>query len=104
MRGARRLWLINGKSFHEPAVFLAGKGADLGCVARPLELTGIQPQIQQHKNGLIMMQRFQAVGFSAAEETNRVCIRVHLIGIPDDRHKSIDGEAHIGTACDQTEL
>ena len=56
------------------------------------------------QNGLIMMQRFQAVGFSAAEETNRVCIRVHLIGIPDDRHKSIDGEAHIGTACDQTEL
>ena len=104
MRGAQRLWLVNGKPFHEPAIFLAGKSTDFRCIARPLELTGVQPHIQQYKTSLTMMQCFQAVGFSAAEEIKRICIGVHLVGVPDDRHKSIDLEAHIRAPCDQIEF
>ncbi len=104
LRRAQRPRLVNGESFHKPAVFLTGKGADFRRVARPLKPAGIQPHIQQHKAGLIMVQRFEPVGFPAAEKIKRVGVRIHLIRVPDDCHKPIDREAHICAAADQIEL
>ena len=103
-RRAQRPRLVNGESFHKPAVFPTGKGADFRRVARPLKPAGIQPHIQQHKAGLIMVQRFEPVGFPAAEKIKRVGVRIHLIRVPDDCHKPIDREAHICAAADQIEL
>ena len=63
LRRAQRPRLVNGESFHKPAVFLTGKGADFRRVARPLKPAGIQPHIQQHKAGLSWCSALSRSGF-----------------------------------------
>ena len=99
LRGGECFWLVDGKPFHKPAVFLAGEGADFGCGPGPLEAARVQPHVEQDKTCFIMMQGFQTVRFPAAEKIKCICIRIHLVSIPDDRHKAIDGEPHIRTAA-----
>lgn len=103
-RRVQRPGLINGKPFHKPAVFLPRNAAGFRTVARPLEPAGVQPHIQQHKTGFIMIKCFQPVAPSAAEQIQRICIWIHLIYIPDYRHEAIDGEAHICAPCNKAQF
>ena len=96
--------LVDREPFHEPTVFLSGKHPCLRRAARPLKTSGIQPHIKQDKTVFIMIQCFEPVCLPAAEKIQCVCVRVHLVNIPDYRHEAIDGKPHICTPCYQAEL
>ena len=91
--------LANTEAFHQPAVLLAGGLSDLGCVTGPAESSAVQAHVKQYKTCFIMIQSLDAVGFPAAEKIQCICIRAHLVGIPDYRHKTIDRKPQIRAAA-----
>lgn len=53
--------LINGKSFHQPAEFLAGQRSDFRSVAGPLELPVIQTLLQEHESITVEVESFHRI-------------------------------------------
>ena len=89
------LRLVDGQPFQEPAQFLTGQFSGLGRILGPLEASLVKPLLHKDKTVLIKVQGFQRVVFSPAEQINGICVRIHPVSIPDDRHEAIEGLAHI---------
>ena len=51
-----------------------------------------------------MVEGLDPVGPPSAEKEQGVSIRIHIVGVPDDRHQTVNGFPHIGIAGNQEQL
>ncbi|KAI4446686.1 hypothetical protein C823_001204 [Eubacterium plexicaudatum ASF492] len=87
--------LADGESFRKPAQLLAGEQPDFFRIARPLELSIIQSFRAEHKSRLVKVQSLERISFSAAEQVQCICIRIHLVSVADKGHKAVEAAPHI---------
>ena len=90
------LWLVNGKAFHQPAEFLSGKRPYLGRIPWPLKFSiTVQSFIKKTETILVKIQRFQGIATSPTKKIQCICIGIHLVCVPDERHQTIYAASHI---------
>lgn len=87
--------LADGEPFQKPAQLLAGEQPHFFSIARPLELSIIQPFRAEHKSRLVKVQSLERISFSAAEQVQCICIRIHLVSVADNGHKAVEAAPHI---------
>ena len=88
--------LFDLKTFHEPAELLPGYGLEFIFCAGPLELTALQPLVQENESIVLPHECFDAVSFPATEQEQRRSIRIHIEVFVDQSDKTVDGFAHVG--------
>ena len=94
------LWLVNGKTFHQPAEFLSGKRPYLGRIPWPLKFSiTVQSFIKKTETILVKIQCFQGIATSSTKKIKCICIGIHLVCVPDDRHQTIYTASHIRSTC-----
>ena len=79
-----RTGLFDGESLKEPPVLLPGERAYFGRIPRPLKSPAVEPFVQDHKSSLVVVEGFDTICLSPAEEVQRVSKRIHGMGIADD--------------------
>lgn len=91
--------LFDRQTFKKPSEFLSCEGTYLGSGLRPLESSGtIDAFVQKAESIPVEIESLDRITSFSAKEIQGMCIWVHLIGIPDDRHQSIYAASHIRRA------
>ena len=83
------LWLIHTQTLHEPAVLLGCEYLCFTFLPGPLEGSGFQPLVEQHKAVTLPVQSLDPVPASAAEQEQRIGERIQLELLLDKRSQPI---------------
>ena len=94
-----RLGLVYTQPLHEPAVLLWSKCPGFAFLPGPLERTGLQSLVQQHKSVAFPIQGFYPVPASAAEEKQRVGERIQMKLLLNKSGQSVYPAAQVGVAA-----
>ena len=88
---------VNTESFHQPTVLLLRQFTNLLLTARPLVgPPGIQTFIQEHEAVTFLIQRFDSISTSAAEQEKGIIKWTQLKVVFHQLCQTIDLLAHIG--------
>ena len=96
--------LIDGESFHEPAVLLGRNFPDFLWRFGPLEATVFKALIQEDKAVLLPEQPLDTIPAAAAEEKQGLLEGIHLELQLHEGRETIDGFPHIRIATGDKDL
>ena len=94
-----RPWLIYAQTLHEPTVLLRCQASGFAFVPGPLEATGLQPLVQQHKAVALPVQSFDTILPSAAEKEQRVGERIQPKLLFDQSGQAVNTKSEVGAAA-----
>ncbi len=94
-----RVFLLDLKAFHEPSELLPGYGLELIFRARPLELSALQPLVQEHESVVLPHESFDAVSLPPAEQEQCRLERIHVEVFVYQCYKTVYGLTHVGIAA-----
>ena len=90
------LWLVYAQSLHEPAVLLRCQCPGFAFFTGPLEITGLQPFVQQDKTVSFPIQRFDSIPASSAEKKQRIRKGIQMKLLPDQYCQTVYPTAQVG--------
>lgn len=95
-------WLFYGQPFHQPSKLLSCNCSYLSSISRQLKsaLT-VQTFIDQAKTILVEIQCLDRVAPLTTKQVQCICIRIHLISVPDNCHETVYAASHISFSCYQ---
>ena len=94
-----RLGLIHAQPLHEPAVLLGCQTPCFAFLPGPLERTGLQSLVQQHKSVALPVQRLDPIPASATEQEERVAEGIQRHLLLDQGGQTVDPTAKVGVAA-----
>lgn len=94
------LFLLDLKTFHQPAKLLPGDGHEFFFGTRPLELAVLQSFVEEKETIAFPKKCFYPIALSAAEDEKSRFEGIHFKSALDQSRKTIDRLTHIGvSAC-----